>query len=85
MSDALRKDAERMGREIATWQETRVRSSLGKEFRSTASRIVIRKPRWMPERVYRGLMRTIVIEERGPVAPVAPRAERRAAQKSARR
>jgi hypothetical protein len=67
-------------REIAAWQEYRVKTAMGKTFRSTATRIVIRRPRWMPERVYAALMRTIVIEERTEIAPVAPRAERRRAR-----
>jgi hypothetical protein len=59
---------------ISDWQETRVRNALGQEFRSTSSRVLIRRPGWMPGWFYRRLMRTVVIEER---EPVAPRRERR--------
>ena len=69
-------------RQIAEWQEARVKDALGREFRSTSSRIVVRRPGWMPDRLYRFLMRTIVIEERP--AQRAPRAQRRKSRVRAR-
>lgn len=50
-------------RELATWQEHRIRTALGMEFRQT-SRVLIVKPTWMPGALYRCLMRSIVIETR---------------------
>lgn len=78
---ADRVDAARV---IAEWQELRLRTALGATFHSKASRIVIRKPAWMPESLYRALMRTIVIEERDEPAPPAPRRERREARRRVR-
>lgn len=72
---------ERMAHEIAAWQEYRVRDAIGRTFRTTATRVVIRKPRFMPWRVFRYLMRTIVIEEREERAPAVPRQERRENQR----
>lgn len=69
--------AQRAALEIATWQEYRVKAALGKTFRSTASRIVVRKPGWMPWRLFSWLMRCIVIEEREAPAPVVQRLTRR--------
>ena len=51
-------------RVIAEWQSARVRDALGQEYRSTTTRIVVRKPGWMPERMFRWFMRCIVLEER---------------------
>lgn len=68
-------------RVIAEWQEMRLKGALGREFRSKSSRIVIRRPWWMPERLYRTLMRTIVIEEGEERAPLVPRRERREARR----
>jgi hypothetical protein len=64
-------------RVIADWHEFRIKTGLHQEFRAKATRIVIRKPDWMPERLYRWLMGTIVLEEREERAPLAPRRERR--------
>lgn len=48
-------------RELADWQEFRIRTALGMEFRQT-SRVLLVKPRWMPGAIYRRLLRSIVIE-----------------------
>lgn len=48
-------------RELAGWQEHRIRTALGMEFRQT-SRVLIVQPWWMPGPLYRRLMRSIVIE-----------------------
>lgn len=50
-------------RELAAWQEHRIRTALGMEFRQT-SRVLIVQPWWMPGALYRRLMRTIVIESK---------------------
>lgn len=39
-----------------------VLSLLRKRFRDEALHVRVEKPRWMPERLYRALMRTIVLE-----------------------
>lgn len=71
-------------REIAAWQEYRVRDALGRTFRSKATRVVIRKPRLMPWRLFYALMRCVVIEEREGRAPTVPRTERRSAKRGLR-
>lgn len=48
-------------RELAEWQEFRIRTALGMEFRQT-SRVVIVRPRWMPAWLFRRLLRSVVIE-----------------------
>lgn len=48
-------------RELASWQEFRIRTALGMEFRQT-SRVLIVKPAWMPGVLFRRLMRSVVIE-----------------------
>lgn len=50
-------------RELAEWQEFRIRTSLGMEFRQT-SRVLLVKPGWMPAWLFRRLLRSIVIEAR---------------------
>lgn len=50
---------------IADWEQLRVRTALGTEFRRE-SRVVLRRPRWMPVRLYRTLLRSIVCETRDP-------------------
>lgn len=50
---------------LAAKRERRILDLVGLEFRQTVT-VRVRKPRWMPTRLYRWLMRTIVIEE-GPV------------------
>lgn len=62
-------------RVIAEWQSARVRDALGREYRTTSTRVVVRKPGWMPDRLFRWLMRCIVLEERP--EPALPRSERR--------
>ena len=49
-------------REQARQQERFIVDRVGIEFRQTF-RVIIRRPRWMPDSIYRRLMRTIVIEE----------------------
>lgn len=48
-------------RELADWQEFRIRTALGMEFRQT-SRVLLVKPSWMPTWLYSRLLRSIVIE-----------------------
>lgn len=48
-------------RELADWQEFRIRTALGMEFRQT-SRVLLAPPRWMPGWLYRRLLGSIVIE-----------------------
>lgn len=48
-------------RKLADWQEFRVRTALGMEFRQT-SRVLLVKPWWMPRALYDRLLRSIVIE-----------------------
>ena len=60
--DALIADAMR---ETAVRDEERITRVLGMEFRQTVH-VSVRRPRWMPDPVYRWLMQTIVIEE-GPL------------------
>lgn len=62
-------------RVIAEWQSARVRDALGREYRTTSSRVVVRKPGWLPGPLFRWLMRCVVVEER--LEPPLPRAERR--------
>jgi hypothetical protein len=62
-------------RVIAEWQSARVRDALGREYRTTSTRVVVRKPGWMPDRTFRWLMRCIVLQERP--EPALPWAVRR--------
>jgi hypothetical protein len=48
---------------IAEWEQLRVRTALGNEFRRE-SRIVLNRPAWMPDRLYRALLRTIIVDAR---------------------
>jgi hypothetical protein len=57
------KFAKHSRRVLADWQEHRIRTALGMEFRQS-SRVLIVKPWWMPGPLYRRLMRSIVIETR---------------------
>lgn len=50
-------------RVIADWEQLRVRTAMGTEFRRE-SRVVLRRPSWMPARLYRVLLRSIVVETR---------------------
>ena len=77
MTEPTQKAVQSAAREIATWQEYRVRDALGRTLYSKATRVVIRKPRWMPWRLFLALMRCVVIEERDERAPAVPRTERR--------
>lgn len=54
---------EQAGKVIADWHTYRIKTALAKEFRLT-SRIVLRRPWWMPSRLYMGLLRSIIIEQR---------------------
>ena len=76
---------EAQAHEIATWQEYRVRDGLGKWLRTTPSRVVIRRPSWMPWRVFRWFMGHIVIEEREERAEPVPRRELRQHQQASRK
>lgn len=46
---------------IADWETMRVRLALGQQFRRT-SRVVLKRPWWMPEALFMWLLRAIVIE-----------------------
>lgn len=50
-------------RAIDEWSTLKLKTALGMQFRQTA-RVVVVKPWWMPERLYRALLRSIVIETR---------------------
>lgn len=54
---------------IADWETQRIRLALGREF-AVASRVLLRRPRWMPNWLYRILMRSIIVEQ-GQVVDVA--------------
>lgn len=85
MNDEIARLTERQALEIATWQEYRIKDALGRTFRTSATRVVIKRPRWMPWRLFAALMRTIVLEEREERAPTVPRPERRQHQRRATR
>lgn len=56
------KDAYRATREVLDdWRTLRLKTALGRTFRHT-ERIVIRRPWWMPARLYSWLLSTIVYE-----------------------
>lgn len=46
---------------LADWRTMRLRTALGLRFKST-ERIVMRRPAWMPRRLYLWLLSTLVIE-----------------------
>lgn len=48
---------------IADWEQLRIRTALGNTV-IRESRVVLRRPRWMPARLYRTLLRSIVVETR---------------------
>ena len=43
------------------WRTLRLKTALGRKFRQT-ERVVMRRPRWMPGRLYLWLLSTIVFE-----------------------
>ncbi len=43
------------------WRSLRLKTALGKTFRQT-ERVVIRRPRWMPRRLYLWLLSKVVYE-----------------------
>ena len=43
------------------WRTLRLKTALGRKFRQT-ERVVMRRPRWMPSRLYLYLLSTIVFE-----------------------
>jgi hypothetical protein len=49
--------------ELADWQEHRIKTALGMQFRQS-SRVRLLRPWWMPSAVYRWLLRSIVIESK---------------------
>ena len=75
MSERLVAPDGEVHRVIAEWQSARVRDALGREFRTTSTRVVVQKPGWMPDRLFRWLMRTIVVQERA--EPALPRSQQR--------
>jgi hypothetical protein len=52
--------ADEAGLELADRHESAVRDAVGLAFRQSTS-VAVRRPRWMPDRLYRWLMRTIVV------------------------
>lgn len=48
-------------RAIDEWSTLKIKTALGMEFRQTA-RVMVVRPWWMPESLYRALLRSIVIE-----------------------
>jgi hypothetical protein len=48
-------------RVLADWQTVRIRTALGVQYRQS-SRVLLRKPGWMPWRLYHWLFRQIVID-----------------------
>jgi hypothetical protein len=52
-------------RQYATAQEEAIIGHLGVTFRATVD-VEVRRPRWMPGRMYRALMRTIVVKTTAP-------------------
>ncbi len=69
-------------RVIAEWQSARVRDALGRTYRTTSTRVVVRKPGWMPGPMFRWLMRCVVVEER--LEAALPREVRRKTRLRAR-
>ena len=59
--DTPEKAAHAAVRVLADWQTQRIKLALGHEFKMT-SRVVLRRPLWMPNSVYMWLLRSIVIE-----------------------
>ena len=51
--------------------ENSIRGQIGLRFRQTVN-VDVRKPRWMPSRLYRWLMRTCVVEI-SPLVVIPPR------------
>lgn len=50
---------------ISDWDTLRVSSALGVKFKRT-TRVVLRRPAWMPGRVYTWLLSTVVSEPEAP-------------------
>jgi hypothetical protein len=48
---------------ISEWTTLQVQTALGAQFRHDA-RVLLRRPRWMPEAIYRRLLASIVVETR---------------------
>ena len=48
-------------RAISEWTELKIKTALGMEFRQTG-RVVVVRPWWMPDALFRRLLRSIVIE-----------------------
>jgi len=60
---------------LADWQAARVRTALGVEFRQS-SRVLLRRPGWMPRFIFHELLRAIVIETDGKIRVRATAAAR---------
>lgn len=50
-------------RVVADWETLRITTALGVAF-TRQSRVVLVRPGWMPDRLYRILLRSIVVEAR---------------------
>jgi len=56
------------GAVLADWHTIRIRTRLGYEFRQT-TRVVLRRPWWLPAFLFHELLRSIVIEDDGRLHP----------------
>lgn len=48
---------------LMDWQDELIRTALGQSFR-VRGRVVLRRPRWMPARLYTALLRSILVERK---------------------
>lgn len=65
-------DAARNTREtISEWKSVLIKTSLGQEFKYTA-RVAVVRPAWMPRRLYRWLLNTVIVES----LPIAEKSTR---------
>lgn len=56
---------------ITSWKTLLIKTSLGVEFKNT-SRVTLQRPAWMPRRLYRWLLGTVIVE----TLPVAEKTTR---------
>lgn len=59
--DLVAPDGMDLAQVLADWQTIRIRNALGVALRQT-TRVRMARPRWMPRRLFRLLMRSIVID-----------------------
>lgn len=48
---------------ITDWRQTEIRNALGQKFRSSIQ-VNLRRPWWMPSRLYLALMRSVVVSSK---------------------